>query len=312
MSADHLLLHLSARGEGSWTQFRAAVEELHVPDAASDEDAAGTGEFRLYQQLRWNLQRLAHVEFFTEDGDLSWRVAPPVIASIVQPEGLLGVVAGARSTRLIAKLESVAQHRLSWTEHDGCPRLGLIRGASERELVAIASEVGVRHQPDAPRALLGCLPPIDEQALRREVPTPFGRDWVVKRFDPATLNWIDASIDAALRVKFGLFEFTLAFRRHVLLRFNEKTFEIPASVGKYWVAHRARRRDLLAYNAATRRLTTYAVCRPPFLIERALVLCSGRPPEYQARPRLKSHLHYDAVPPDVAAFAAALLRQDLR
>lgn len=312
MSADHLLLHLSARGAGSWAQFRAAVEELHVPDASADEDAASAGVLRLYQQLRLNLQRLAHVEFFTEDGDLLWRVAPPVIASISQPDGLLGIVAGARSTRLIGRLEAVAQHRLSWVDHDGCPRVGLIRGMTERELIAVASEVGMRHQPDAPRALLACLPAIDELTLRREIPTPFGRDWVVKRFDPESLNWMDSSIDAALKVKFGLFEFTLSFRRHVLLRRDERTFEIPASVGKYWVAHRSHRRDLIAYDAGARRFTTYAVCRPPFLIERALVLCSGRPPEYKARPRLKSHLHFEAVPPDVAAYAAALLRQDLR
>jgi len=37
MSADKLLLWISARSSGSWPQFRAAVEELHVADSDGGE-----------------------------------------------------------------------------------------------------------------------------------------------------------------------------------------------------------------------------------------------------------------------------------
>jgi hypothetical protein len=32
VNANRLLLWMSARRQGSWSQFRAAVEELHIPD----------------------------------------------------------------------------------------------------------------------------------------------------------------------------------------------------------------------------------------------------------------------------------------
>ena len=68
MSANALLLWMSARREGSWQQFRSAVEELHIETdtfaSAEDDEAADNFRFPLYQALRLNLQRLGHAEFF--------------------------------------------------------------------------------------------------------------------------------------------------------------------------------------------------------------------------------------------------------
>jgi hypothetical protein len=45
VSADNLLLWMSARKEGSWHQFRGAVEELHIAiGEEEDEEGAGAGE----------------------------------------------------------------------------------------------------------------------------------------------------------------------------------------------------------------------------------------------------------------------------
>src|SRR5437667_12890954 len=65
MSANKLLLWMSARREGSWQQFRAAVEELHLAEsdpamATEGEDTADQAALPLYQALRLNLQRLGH------------------------------------------------------------------------------------------------------------------------------------------------------------------------------------------------------------------------------------------------------------
>ena len=76
VSANDLLLWMSARGKGSWSQFRAAVEELHMaeqentaPTVEEEEPTARAG-LPLHQSLRLNLERLAHAEFFAgADGD---------------------------------------------------------------------------------------------------------------------------------------------------------------------------------------------------------------------------------------------------
>jgi hypothetical protein len=70
---------------------------------------------------------------------------------------------------------------------------------------------------------------------------------------------------------------------------------------------RRRRRQVLRYDGQKRMLAVSASCRPPFLIERALVLCSGSPPSYEG-----GILQYTEIPENIAVIAAALLRQELR
>jgi hypothetical protein len=67
------MLWMSARGSGSWpSKFRAAVEELHVAGGgeATEDDRSATDQFALplYQELRLNLRRLGHAEFFARAG----------------------------------------------------------------------------------------------------------------------------------------------------------------------------------------------------------------------------------------------------
>src|SRR4051794_22880806 len=85
MSANSLLLWMSARRCGSWAQFRAAVEELHlrvdVEAEGEADDSPDQFALPLYQTLRFNFQRVGHAEFFGGAGDgAEWRVTPPAVA----------------------------------------------------------------------------------------------------------------------------------------------------------------------------------------------------------------------------------------
>ena len=80
MSANALLYWMSARQQGSWQQFRAAVEELHTTDegergSCDDGDAPDSSSLPLYHTLRFNLQRLGHAEFFAGAGEVG--AVPP-------------------------------------------------------------------------------------------------------------------------------------------------------------------------------------------------------------------------------------------
>jgi len=82
MRANELLLWLSARREGSWAQFRAAVEELHSVENNFDEygeSQTDDSDFSVHQ-LRLNFECVAHAEFFERDSKYMWRIAPPVLA----------------------------------------------------------------------------------------------------------------------------------------------------------------------------------------------------------------------------------------
>lgn len=317
MSADRLLLWMSARSRGSWPQFRAAVEGLHVADSDDREtelveDAVGQDGLPLYQALRLNLQRAGHAEFFAGAEESGWRVTPPSLAAIDQPEGSLGVLVGARSVRLLERLRSAAGARLETAALAAhWPSAIFVRGTSLAELADLTALAGLHMQPDAPRALLGSIPAVDDPAIRRAAEIPIGADWRIERFDAAASRWkasTRAELDGGRR---GLYRFSLAYRKHVLFCDGGRAFEVPPSVGKFLAARR-RRLKVMRYDSANRTLCLPSIFRPPLLVERALVLCSGRPPAYEARAQASGLLTYPDVPADVARLAASLLRQELR
>jgi hypothetical protein len=317
MSANWLLHWMSARRHGSWAQFRTAVEELHLGmDAEVDgegDDAPDQFALPLYQSLRFNLQRVGHVEFFAGAGEgADWRVTPPALAVTQLADGWLGVVAGARSLTLTERLHAAAAghaanlRRLVFPAY---PDQILITTSAHSTLAAVAESGGLLRQDDAPTTLLASLPPVDDPCVRYQAELPFGLEWKIERFSPDDLGWRSATLEDARSRQAGLFRFSLKHQRNVLFCVGGAAFRIPGQVGKY-LALRRRRRQVLRYDAQNRILSMPASCRPPFLVERALILCSGLPPTYQGGTRGGS-LHYGGIPNVIAALAAGLLRQEL-
>jgi hypothetical protein len=318
MSANSLLLWMSARRHGSWAQFRAAVEELHLgTDVEVEDEGDDTPDpfaLPLYQILRFNIQRVGHAEFFAGAGEgADWRVTPPALALTQHARGWLGVVAGARSLSLTERLRSAAATEaaeLQTLAFPAYPDQVLITAGAQGTLVAIAKRIGLFLQDDAPAALLASLPPVDDPSVRYQTQLPFGSEWKIDRFSPDDLVWRPATLDDARAASGGLFRFSLRHQRHVLFCGRGAASRIPAQVGKYLVL-RQHRRQVLRYDSHNHMLSVPASCRPPFLIERALILCSGSPPSYEGGLR-GGALHYPEIPEDIAVIAAALLRQELR
>ncbi|MGH9640565.1 MAG: hypothetical protein ACRD3Y_10915, partial [Bryobacteraceae bacterium] len=118
MSPNELLLWLSARKEGSWRQFRAAIERLDLADEAADQGSSLPLHLRIYL----NLQRLAHVEFNSAGQERDWRVVPPVLAISSHQNRATGVLCGARTPRLLQKVEEAANGlALERNEEKDCP-----------------------------------------------------------------------------------------------------------------------------------------------------------------------------------------------
>jgi hypothetical protein len=312
---------MSARRQGSWAQFRAAVEELHLgADVEVDgegDDAPDQFALPLYQTLRFNLQRVGHVEFFAGAGEgVEWRVTPPALAITRHALGWIGVVAGGRSPSLTDRLRSVAAGHgaeLRVLPLASYPDQIVITADTRDTLAAIGEQAGFSLQDDAPAALLASLPPVDDPSVRFRTELPFGSDWKIDRFSADDLVWRSATLDAANTASAGLFRFSLGHQRHVLFCCKGTAARIPGQVGKYLVLRRRRRRrQVLWYDAQNRTLSLPASCRPPFLIERALILCSGSPPSYKGGDVRGGSLQYHDIPQDIAAIAAALLRQELR
>ena len=314
MSLDHLLLWLSAKGEGSWSQFRAAVEELHVqqedesvdPDDEGDRSMRTASDLPIYQLVRFALQRLGHVEFFSHEIDNGWRVVPPAVAFLPGSNGE-GLLCGARSPALLEDLRGAGDVEVIGSEAPGMPQRLMLRGPSREVVAARARPLGFHMQTNAPNAILSAVPGARDHTTWHRTPIPETPGWTIHRFSSSRLSWAEVAKADATKARTGLFRFIMKHQRFYYLRWQGRSYQVPVQVGKYAVMRQ--RRGILVYDSGTRVLSVPAVCRPPLLIERALVLCSGFLPRFDPSP---GHVEYAHVPPDIARLSAELLQQEVR
>jgi len=306
---------MSARREGSWQQFRAAVEELHIESGDASENGGDTdnstaSDLPLYQAVRLDLQRLGHVEFFSTSTDKDWRVIPPVLPTLQSGEQWMGVVCGARYPVLYDKLRA-PNGSVSCEVLDvrGMPdRIRLFSNSFE-ELRAAARSIGFLVQENAPTAVLSAIPPVDDQRSRVRAEPPEVPGWLIEKFSAGSLRWRQAERKEVERTQTGLFRFRMRYQRFHFLRWKGGSFRVHVQVGKYALLRYRRRRRILNYDIQRAVLSVPAICRPPFLIERALVLCSGLLPRYD---RSSGRIEYAGIPKDVARLAAQLLCQEVQ
>jgi hypothetical protein len=313
MKADEVLFWLSARHEGSWPQFRAAVEELHATEGDSSAhginlDAPG---FPIHQKLRLDLERTAHVEFFARECEVGWRVAPPTLAVHVIASGMRAVLCGARSPALRQRaLQAIQSIGGEVHVHPGVPQVIRLMANELSAFNELAEQTGILVQADAPLAILSHLPPCDPPApAQATCEFPAGPEWNIHRFDLAELAWGQVERRDIRLSRAGLFRFSHRFHRDsYFLCWREQLYRMPRANAVYILLRHARR-AVLHYDPDRQTLRLPAICRPPRLLERALVLCSGLPPSYATA---DATLVYSDISPEIANFASELLRQPLR
>ncbi len=313
MSANDLLIWMSARMEGSWPQFRSAVERLHIEEDAGDSSCTGedetASELPLYQAVRLGLERLAHVEFSSVASDRRWRVVPPTLAITDSGDECVGILCGARSPGLCTSLlELTGSVSVELQPVLGMPdRIRLVSPDIEL-LDYVGQDLGLHVQSSSPAALLAAIPPVDDP--RSWVPSepPFTPGWTIHQFSTTSLRWKETDLQHVLSVRFGLFRFQLRYQRFYFLHWRGRTFQVPVQVGKYVVLRRRRIRRVVWHDRSQAVLSVPVACRPPLLIERALVLCSGQLPRLD---KVTGRLEYGRVTPKIARMASALLCQEI-
>jgi hypothetical protein len=313
MKVNELILWLSARVQGSWEQFKSAVESLHLPDeepAAAElpEEDVRQGGLPLHQELRLMLERLGHAEFFAAGCEGGWRIAPPIWAVSCVQGPLTAVLCGARTLPLLERVRTaqLASVQLVIEENPAWPTVYRLSADHAGDLATAASITGIAAQFDAPRTILCAIPPEfhDGEEIAE---LPLGPDWIVQRFDVESLRWKASSREEGCLARDGLFRFRLPYQRRHFLRRRRRSFEMEGAAAKY-VLLRRHRRNVFQYSAAAKECVVPATCRPPTLVERALILCSGLLPRFDAA---NSTLTYGCISADLARLAARLLDQEI-
>jgi hypothetical protein len=308
MSFDRMLLWLSVKGEGSWSQFRGAVETFDLEPDVEEPAAGDTGsDLPIYQEARFTLQRLAHAEFSTGEGESDWRIVPPTVA-ILRAASAEGVLCGARTPGLLERLADARDLEVARAPATRMPEQIRVRGTSLAQLAARVRELGFLVQRDAPASLLSALPSVRDRSGWYSSAMPETPGWTVHRFAVhPEMKWVEEQQADARRASFGFFRFVMKHQRFYYLRSRGLAFRVPVQVGKYAVLRR--RRGTVRYDADRRVLSFPVALRPPLLMERALVLCSGLLPRFDGA---TGRLEYSEVDDNVALLAGQLLHQEVR
>ena len=254
----------------------------------------------------WDLARLGHAELGVASPNGGWTIAPPVLALRALGGTPSGVLCGARTQPFMARLAAAARNhgaRLAITAQPGAPDLVALEADQPAALSQTAKAAGVAVQPRATRAIIAAAPPVRGIALD-PVGMPIGQGWSVFRYSPSKLQWVPWSVNAAGEAASGLFRFRSDYETRYVLRDSAGTWQCAPDVGKYRTL--TRRHKPMAYSATTQTLRVAAGARPPQLIERALVIASGRLPAHDS-----GWLSYAGLEPADAAAAAANLGQKL-
>jgi len=274
--------------------------------AARMQKIGTAGDLPVYQAVRFGLQRLAHVEFFSTSAGADWRVVPPALAIHAENGRWSGVLCGARLPELLTKLT-----RLGGTvfqEIPGMPDRIICMASDLDKLAQAANDADLAIQINAPASVLSAIPPVDDPRCRIPAEPPGGPGWTVEKFSTSKLGWMGAGSEDLVRASTGLFRYRMKHQRFHFLRWRGKTFGVQVQVGKFAVLRHRRVRRLLEYNRERALLSVPVSCRPPLLIERALVLCTGLLPHLE---KASGRLEYTEVPLRVARLAAGLLRQEI-
>jgi hypothetical protein len=312
VTPNELLIWLSARKAGSWPQFRGAVEALDLANSGADETE--DAPLPLHQRVRFNLERLCHVEFDVAGCENGWRVAPPALAICEHGQQAMAVLCGARTPKLLKSIEQAA-HGLTFERISAadCPDVIRIHAPQSQTLVELAQRADIRWQLDAPAALLSHLPRIDSlRGWSAETLPAAGKEWDVRQFviERKMMKWRTITLQEANAPRAqGLFCFTRFQIPQYFLREGDNTTRVPGAVGKYRILCQSRRR-VLRYDRKEQHVVLPAIFQPPVLTERAMVLCSGFPPSVTAV-HGRRWLTYKDVPEEIAGMVAEVLRQDL-
>jgi hypothetical protein len=186
------------------------------------------------------------------------------------------------------------------------PTVYRLTAPSGNALLCAAAATGIALQFDAPRAILCAVSPVC--GTYEEISDlPLGRDWIVEQFDTQSLRWKSSSREEGRAARDGLFRFRRPYQRRYFLRRRGRSYEMDGAAAKYALLRR-RRMSVFRYIPDAKECVLPASCRPPMLVERALILCSGRLPRFEAS---EATLTYGNVSADIARLAARLLDQEV-
>jgi hypothetical protein len=245
---------------------------------------------------------LGHVETLT---GTSWRIAPPALAGLSsdQQSDHIAVLCGARTPGLLARLSAACRNNgaeMAVTATPNRPSLVRVRCSSTMVLTAVAAEATIPLQSNAAYTLLACLPAIRNWP---RVPCAMvaGRVETVRRFSRSRIRWVTSSIAEAAATKTGFFRIKRDWDWVSILKSSQiGCAYIDDRAGRMSIASKLR---AASWDPGSRKFSVPVQLYPRAEIARALTLCTGALPQFDAIDR---RLSFGGVSPAIARLALAI------
>ncbi len=277
-----------------WMSFRRAGRVSDVP-----ADLADGGVVRRTMD---DLAVLGHLELLN---GANWKVAPPALAGLPTAPGreATAVLCGARTPGVLASLTAACQSagaQMASLTMPGRPAVVRVTAGSSAELASVASAARIPLQHDAALTLLACTP-----AIRDWPRTPCamvdGRVETVRRFSRSRIGWVDTTLAEATAAKAGFFRIKRDWDWVSLLKTSvSECAYIDDRAGRLAAAAKLK---AVSWTADSSMLNLPGQLFPPRAIARALTLCTGFLPRYEAASR---RISFADIPPEILRLTLAI------
>lgn len=277
-----------------WMSFRRTGRLSDVPAFLADAGAV--------RRTVDNLATLGHLELLPND---NWKIVPPVLAGLPErADGLVSaVLCGARTPGVLDTLAGAcasASVQLAFKAADTRPAIVQLTGASNGELAAVAAAAGIPLQLDAALTLLACTPTIRDWP-RTPCPMVSGRVETVRRFSRSRIGWVESTIGEASAAHSGFFRIKRDWDWVSLLKMGVSDCAyIDDRAGRLAAAVKLK---AVSWSSGSEILDLPGQLLPPSPIARALALCSGVLPHYDAAAR---RISFTGVPLEILRLTLAI------
>ncbi len=249
-----------------------------------------------------NLAMLGHLEIVNR---VSWRIAPPVLAGLPsdRANGPSAILCGARTPGVLTSLDTACRNagaQMTVTVVPDLPSIIRVTTASKTVLASAAAEAGIPLQRETAFTLLACVPAIRNWP-RTPCPMVAGKVQTVRRFSRSKISWVSSTLAEATDAKSGFFRIKRDWDWVSILKtgVNDCAY-IEDRAGRFATAYRLR---VARWNAHSHTLSLPSQLYPPGMIGRALTLCTGSLPLFDAA----SHrISFAGISPEILRLTLAI------
>jgi hypothetical protein len=322
-NSDRLLYVLSAKQEMSWTAFKSAFSSLYTLIAnVSDPEKQGIKNKRL--EVVRSLESLGHCDFdFTSNRVY---VSPPTLVRLPCGGFPQAVLAGARSPQTLEQIKdicsSLGKHINVEIQPDDdlslVPRRITVQVEDVEELRKIATSLKI-HFKENPAAweILNFSGSLQDYLSTRKWSDAPEINWQRQTFNTNSLQF-DSYQDSETIIRLSQYKNLKRNTQTYYFWRDGQSTEIDRDWGRYAVLS-AIHLNVLIYDKRKYMMIVPIGAKLPYLLERALTLCSGYVPEYRDKidslakllPKIRDFRIFHEIPSQVAEMTASKLNQTL-